>query len=65
MSQQTGWLRQTQMLPITIEFERDAMQGMLRVGGQADVIVYSGDIFVFNAIGKLWIRFISVLSYVR
>ncbi|EDK30677.1 hypothetical secretion protein [Vibrionales bacterium SWAT-3] len=64
-SQQTGWLRQTQMLPITIEFEREAMQGMLRVGGQADVIVYSGDNFVFNAIGKLWIRFISVLSYVR
>ncbi len=28
------------------------MQGMLRVGGQADVIVY-GDNFVFNAIGKL------------
>ncbi|MCG9629865.1 HlyD family secretion protein [Vibrio sp. Isolate30] len=64
-NQQTGWLRQTQMLPITIEFERDEVSGMLRVGGQADVIVYSGDNFIFNSIGKLWIRLISVLSYVR
>ncbi|MCK8074699.1 MULTISPECIES: HlyD family secretion protein [Vibrio] len=64
-SQQTGWLRQTQMLPITIEFDNEEVTGMLRVGGQADVIVYSGDNFVFNAIGKVWIRLISVLSYVR
>ncbi|WP_186175952.1 HlyD family secretion protein [Vibrio jasicida] len=64
-NQQTGWLRQTQMLPIAIEFGRQEVTGMLRVGGQADVIVYSGDNFVFNALGKLWIRLLSVLSYVR
>lgn len=64
-SQQTGWLRQTQMLPISIDFDREEVKGMLRVGGQADVIVYSGDNFIFNAIGKVWIRFISLLSYVR
>ncbi|MCK6263521.1 HlyD family secretion protein [Vibrio sp. ZSDE26] len=62
---QTGWLRQTQMLPISIEFNHEDAQGLLRVGGQADVIVYSDDNFVFNSIGKLWIRFISVMSYVR
>ncbi|NOH80409.1 HlyD family secretion protein [Vibrio sp. RE86] len=64
-SQQTGWLRQTQMLPITIEFERQEVSGMLRIGGQADVIVYSEDNFIFNMIGKVWIRVVSVLSYVR
>ncbi|MCX2788995.1 HlyD family secretion protein [Vibrio sp. Sgm 5] len=64
-NQQTGWLRQTQMLPIAIEFDRQEVTGMLRVGGQADVIVYSGDNFVFNTLGKLWIRLLSVLSYVR
>ena len=64
-NQQTGWLRQTQMLPIAIEFDREEVTGMLRVGGQADVIVYSGDNFVFNTLGKLWIRLLSVLSYVR
>ncbi|MGF1695145.1 HlyD family secretion protein [Vibrio lamellibrachiae] len=62
---QTGWLRQTQMLPISIEFNHEDAKGLLRVGGQADVIVYSDDNFVFNSIGKLWIRFISLMSYVR
>lgn len=62
---QTGWLRQTQMLPISIEFERGETAGLLRVGGQADVIVYSEDNFIFNAIGKVWIRFVSLMSYVR
>ena len=64
-NQQTGWLRQTQMLPILIEFDRSEVEGMLRVGGQADVIVYSGDNTIFNLIGKAWIRLLSVLSYVR
>lgn len=62
---QTGWLRQTQMLPISIEFDHSQTTGLLRIGGQADVIVYSGDNFVFNTLGKLWIRFVSFMSYVR
>ncbi len=66
---QTGWLRQTQMLPISIEFDPEDAKGLLRIGGQADVIVYSGDDSVlntlFNSIGKIWIRLVSWLSYVR
>ncbi|MGF1786691.1 HlyD family secretion protein [Photobacterium swingsii] len=62
---QTGWLRQTQMLPISIEFNHQEVSGLLRIGGQADVIVYSGDNPIFNTIGKLWIRFVSFMSYVR
>lgn len=62
---QTGWLRQTQMLPIAIEFDHSQTTGQLRIGGQADVIVYSGDNVIFNSIGKLWIRFVSFMSYVR
>lgn len=62
---QTGWLRQTQMLPIAIEFDHSQATGLLRIGGQADVIVYSGDNVIFNTIGKLWIRFVSLMSYVR
>lgn len=64
-NQQTGWLRQTQMLPITIEFDHSEVRGLLRIGGQADVIVYSSENSIFNAIGKAWIRLISFLSYVR
>lgn len=66
---QTGWLRQTQMLPISIEFDPADAKGLLRIGGQADVIVYSGNDSVFNAlfngVGKVWIRLVSWFSYVR
>ncbi|CAH0529857.1 HlyD family secretion protein [Vibrio hippocampi] len=62
---QTGWLRQTQMLPILIEFEHQHTSGLLRIGGQADVIVYTNDNAIFNAFGKLWIRFVSFMSYAR
>lgn len=66
---QKGWLRQTQMLPIAIEFNPEDSKGLMRIGGQADVIVYTGDDSLintlFNCIGKIWIRVISWLSYVR
>ncbi|WP_017222865.1 HlyD family secretion protein [Moritella dasanensis] len=62
---QTGWLRQTQMLPISIEFDQAQASGLIRIGGQADVIVYSDDNPLFNMLGKLWIRVVSLMSYVR
>jgi multidrug resistance efflux pump len=66
---QTGWLRQTQMLPISIEFDPADARGLLRIGGQADVIVYSGNDglvnYLFNTLGKIWIRLVSWMSYVR
>jgi multidrug resistance efflux pump len=62
---QTGWLRQSQMLPLHIEFDTQEARGLLRIGGQADVIVYVGDNPIFNTLGRLWIRFVSWMSYVR
>lgn len=62
---QTGWLRQTQMLPVSIEFDTSDTTGLLRIGGQADVVVYTDDSTVFNLLGKLWIRVVSWMSYVR
>ncbi|MGR5092616.1 HlyD family secretion protein [Vibrio maritimus] len=62
---QTGWLRQTQMLPVSIEFDKADTAGLLRIGGQADVVVYTDDSTVFNLLGKLWIRVVSWMSYVR
>ncbi|WP_394154167.1 HlyD family secretion protein [Vibrio maritimus] len=62
---QTGWLRQTQMLPVSIEFDTADTTGLLRIGGQADVVVYTDDSTVFNLLGKLWIRVVSWMSYVR
>ncbi|OLQ72221.1 secretion protein [Photobacterium proteolyticum] len=62
---QTGWLRQTQRFPVAIRFDDDTARGFRRVGGQADVIVYTQDSSVLNMFGRVWIRIMSWLSYVR
>jgi multidrug resistance efflux pump len=60
-----GWLREPQRFPVIVRFAGDEAVGLLRAGGQADVIVYTGDHFILNTIGKLRIRLTSLLSYVR
>ena len=60
-----GWLRDAQRFPVIIEFDESLKDVALgrRVGSQADVIVYTGDNVVLNAIGWLWVRVASFLSY--
>ncbi|MCE2570002.1 HlyD family secretion protein [Motilimonas eburnea] len=65
ISSQSSWLRDTQRFPVTIEFTDSEAKGYLRVGGQADVIAYSEDASLLRPIGRIWIRFLSWLSYVR
>jgi len=60
-----GWLRDPQRFPVVVRFDATDTEGLLRVGGQADVIVYTGNHFILNTIGKLRIRLSSLLSYVR
>ncbi|GIU09495.1 MULTISPECIES: HlyD family secretion protein [unclassified Shewanella] len=62
---QTGWLRQSQRFPVTIVLPADEAVGLRRVGGQADVIVYTSDSSIINLFGKFWIRLVSWFSYVR
>ncbi len=59
-----GWLRQAQHLPVLIGFSDDAANSFKRVGGQVNVIVYTGDRPFLNTLGRLWIRMISILSHV-
>lgn len=59
------WLRQAQRFPVAIEFDKEELvrlQG-IRVGGQAEVLVYSGDNGLMNGLGALFIRLMSLLSY--
>lgn len=59
------WLRQAQRFPVAVELDPSEL-GRLRgvqVGGQADVLVYSGDNPVMNALGSLYMRFMSWMSY--
>jgi multidrug resistance efflux pump len=64
----SGWMREPQRFPLRIRLP-DYVAGdldddvLFQVNGQADVIVYTGDNLVLNAIGGLWIRVMAWLSY--
>jgi len=59
-----GWLRQAQHIPVLIQFSDEESKGFKRVGGQANVIVYTGGNGLLNGLGKIWIRLISFFSHV-
>ncbi len=60
----SGWLRDAQRFAVIIDFADDEAYGLRRAGGQVDVQIYTGDHAILNALGWLWIRFLSILSYV-
>ena len=60
------WLRQSQRFPVAIEFEPHALRDVVsgaRVGGQADVIIYTGEHFILNFLSRAYIRMMSWLSF--
>jgi multidrug resistance efflux pump len=60
------WLRRAQRFPVAVEFdpsERQQLRGV-RIGGQAEVLVYTGDHAVMNWLGTVFIKLMSYLSYV-
>lgn len=60
------WLRQAQRFPVAVEFdpsERDQLSAV-KIGGQADVLVYTDDHGFMNWLGAVFIRMMSYLSYV-
>ncbi len=65
VSQQKGWLRQPQQFPVVIDLADDVPKELLRIGAQASVMVYTGRHPVLNPIGRVLMRFYSLLSYVR
>lgn len=60
----SGWLRDAQRFPVIIHFTDDSSRGLRRLGGQADVQVYTGGNWVINSLGWIWIRVLSWLSFV-
>lgn len=59
------FLRQAQRFPVIIALDQpDAIViRSLREGGQAEVVVYTGDNGVMNALGRLFIRVKALLAY--
>ena len=59
------WLRQAQRFPVAVEFdasERERLRGV-RIGGQADVLVYTGDHVLMNWLAGVFIKVMSYFSY--
>lgn len=59
------WLRQSQRFPVAIEFDASEREQLAaaRIGGQADVLVFTGDHGVMNGLGRCFIGLMSYLSY--
>ena len=59
---QSGWVRDPQRFPIRLTFAGEVPKG-IRYGSQVNVTIYTGDNPIVNALGEVWIRLVSVLSY--
>jgi multidrug resistance efflux pump len=60
-----GWLAPAQRFPVDLAFETsDGPPHGVRYNARASVIFYTGEHPVFDALAWLWIRIISVLTYV-
>mgnify|MGYP003488651959 FL=1 len=59
------WLRQAQRIPVAVELDPAELSRLkgLRIGGQAEVLVYTGDNLLMNTLGAIYIRLMSWLSY--
>lgn len=59
----TGWIRDAQRFAVRIQFEPDTQPKGIRLGSQANIVIYTGETPVTDAIGRLWIWLVSYLSY--
>lgn len=59
----TGWIRDAQRFAVRVQFEPDNRPKGIRLGSQANVVVYTGQSSITDAIGRLWIVLIAYLSY--
>lgn len=60
------WLRQAQRFPVEIRFDvsqHEELPELIRVGGQASVVTYTDEAGLLQWLGKLYIRLMSVFSY--
>lgn len=64
-----GWLREPQRFPVRIVMtptdDGEKALAFGRSGAQANVMVFTDDSSILNPIGRLWMRVIALLSYLR
>lgn len=60
-----GWLRESQHFPVVIDFENmEDSKGFKRAGGQANIIIYTGENGLLNGGGRLFMRALSLFSHI-
>jgi multidrug resistance efflux pump len=59
------WLRQAQRIPVAIEIDEAERPRLakVRIGGQADVLVYTGEHPLMNALAAFYMRVLSWVTY--
>jgi multidrug resistance efflux pump len=64
-----GWLREPQRFPVRVQLLPGDWQqtgiNVGRSGAQANVIIFTSDHSILNPVGRLWIRAITLLSYLQ
>ena len=60
-----SWLQDPQRFPVIISIEDSLARKICRSGGQADIVVYTGEHSFLNTLGRFRIWINSKLSYVR
>jgi multidrug resistance efflux pump len=63
VSTETGWVRTPQSFPVRLILDEGRPKGV-RYGSQVNVVIYTGDNPVTNAVGRFWMQAVSVLTYV-
>ena len=64
ISADNSWTRSPQSFPVRLILDEGRPKGV-GYGSQANVVIYTGDNPVTNALGFAWLRILSVLTYVR
>jgi multidrug resistance efflux pump len=59
----TGWVRDPQRFPVRLVVDEPPPSGSVRFGSQVNVVVYTDSNPVTNALGAVFIRLISMLTY--
>lgn len=59
------WLRDAQRFPVQVDFQLGDASAIqeVRVGAQASVIVYTGNNWLFNFVGRIYVRIVSLVTY--
>jgi multidrug resistance efflux pump len=63
---QSGWIRPPQLMPVRVEFDKETRPlGAMRVGSQANVMIYPSGNAIMNALGYIRMRLVALLTYAQ